>query len=52
MKTLQIYNLIAMVIIVFLSWYCFYLLNKLNDTLEVLNQCETAYYKETGILPK
>lgn len=52
MKTLKIYNIIATVIIVLLSWYCFYLFNELNETLEVLNQCETAYYKELGILPK
>lgn len=52
MKTLKIYNIIACVIIGLLSWYCLYLFKKLNETNEVLQQCENAYYKETGLLPK
>lgn len=52
MKTLKLYNIIATVIIFLLGWYCIYLFRELNETNEVLHQCETAYYQETGLLPK
>lgn len=49
MKTLKIYSVIASIIIVSLSIYCYILFNELNDTNEVLNQCSERYYKEIGV---
>ncbi len=45
LSTLEIYNLIAIVLILILSFLCYNLYKDLKDTEEVLQQCENRYYE-------
>lgn len=42
---LEIYNVIAIIIIICLSILCYNLYQELKDTEEVLQQCDSRYYE-------
>lgn len=44
LSTLEIHNLIAIIIIIWLSVWCYNLYHDLKDTQEVLQQCKGKYY--------
>lgn len=46
MKTLKIYNILAVLIIIGLSIWIYQLLKDLKETEEVLQQCSDRYYQE------
>lgn len=46
MKTLKIYNIIAIIIIVSLAIWILSLLKNLQETEVLLEQCSDRYYKE------
>ena len=45
LSTLEIYNIIAVVIIIAPSFLCFNLYQDLKETEELLQQCESKYYE-------
>jgi hypothetical protein len=49
LSILEIYNLIAIIIIIGLSAWCYNLHKDLKDTEEILQLCEGRYYE---LLPK
>ena len=45
LSILEIYNLIAIIIIIGLSAWCYNLYHDLKDTEELLQMCEFKYYE-------
>lgn len=45
LTTLEIYNLVAIIIIIGLTVLCYKLYHNLKETVEILNMCDYRYYE-------